>query len=224
MLHSGRAFIAPELSAALAGSGPPAEYLDFETMNPAIPLYPGTRPYERIPFQWSLHRVDAQGVRMHREFLADGRIDPRRAFATSLLEEVRGGTTPVLVYSSFESSVLAELTAALPDLAAGLETLRARLGDLYAAVSRHVYHPAFGFSFSLKSVAPALVPGFGYTALEEIADGGQASSAFARIASEKCAPNEEARIRGQLLVYCQRDTLALVELHRALGAYVDVRS
>jgi hypothetical protein len=216
VLRSGRTFISPELDAALAGFGPPADYLDFETMNPAIPLYAGTRPYERIPFQWSLHRVDAQGGRTHWEFLADGRTDPRRAFVTSLLKEVGGGTTPVLVYSSFEASVLAELAAALPDLAAELESLRTRLGDLYAAVARHVYHPAFGFSFSLKSVAPALVPGFGYDDLKGIADGGQASAAFRRIAAGECDSEEEARIRRQLLAYCQRDTLALVELHRAL--------
>jgi hypothetical protein len=216
VLRSGRAFIAPELGVALAGFGPPADYLDFETMNPAIPLYTGARPYERIPFQWSLHRADAQGGCTHAEFLADGRTDPRRAFATSLLKEVRGSTTPVLVYSSFEASVLTELAAALPDLAAELEALRARLGDLYALVSRHVYHPAFGFSFSLKSVAPALVPGISYRDLEGISEGAAASEAFHLLAAGRSEPKEEARVRHALLAYCERDTLALVELHRAL--------
>jgi hypothetical protein len=216
VLRSGREFVSPDLGAALAAFGPPADYLDFETMNPAIPLYPGTRPYERLPFQWSLHRLDAAGAVSHGAFLADGRTEPRRVFAESLITALRGATAPILVYSSFETGVLDELAWALPDLAGELKAIRGRLGDLYAIVCRHVYHRGFGFSFSLKSVAPALVPGFGYDNLEGVADGGGASRAFARIAAGRCSPDEEARMRCQLLAYCERDTQALVELHRAL--------
>ena len=217
VLSSGRPFMASELEPALAGCGPPAVYLDFETMSSAVPLYAGTRPYERIPFQWSLHRVDARGERSHRAFLADGRGNPRRAFAGSLVAELRGETTPVVVYSPFEAGVLGELARALPDLAGELTTLQTRLRDLHAVVRAHVYHPGFGFSFSLKAVTPALVPGFGYADLEGIVDGSQASSAFARIAAGACTREEEAELRRALLAYCERDTLALVELHRALA-------
>src|SRR6516162_8558156 len=74
-------YLEPGLAAALRRSGPPADYLDFETAFPAIPLYAGMRPYDQVPFQWSLHRLDASGRLLHREFLADGRSDPRPEFA-----------------------------------------------------------------------------------------------------------------------------------------------
>lgn len=85
---SGREFISDDLPEALAKLGPPASYLDFETFSPAIPRYVGTRPYQRIPFQWSLHHNACAGEVRHFEFLADGDVDPRRDFAATLLKAI----------------------------------------------------------------------------------------------------------------------------------------
>src|SRR5262249_18010672 len=98
----GKPSVRADLRGRLEGFGPPAFYLDFEAVLPAIPLYPGTRPYQTIPFQWSLHRVDAHGSVTHQEFLGDARSDPRRSFAESLLASLRGTKLPVVVYSSYE--------------------------------------------------------------------------------------------------------------------------
>jgi hypothetical protein len=210
--------VAAELAAALADLGPPVDYLDFETISLAVPRYPDTHPYERVPFQWSLHRREDGGAVAHHEFLADGRGDPRRAFAETLLARTRDDARPILVYSDFESEVLAELARALPDLAADVQTVRARLRDLLAIVRAHVYHPNFRGSFSLKMVAPALVPGFGYDDLAAIHNGAEATVQFARIAASECRGEEEARLRAALLAYCKRDTEALLRVHDALRA------
>ncbi len=219
-LDSGREIVSADLAAALADLGPPVDYLDFETISPAVPRYLGTRPYRRIPFQWSLHRRDdaGAGTHTHHEFLADGRDDPRRAFAETLLACTRDSARPILVYSDFESEVLAELALALPDLASDLEAVRARLRDLLVIVRAHVYHPRFRGSFSLKTVAPALVPGFGYDDLAAIHDGADATVQFARIAADECSGEEETRLRTALRAYCARDTEALLRLHDALRA------
>ena len=82
---SGKPFVSPDLGDLLKEFGPPAAYLDFEAMNPAIPLYEGTCPYQVIPFQWSLHVIDEIGQLSHRDFLATGDADPRRPFAESLM-------------------------------------------------------------------------------------------------------------------------------------------
>ena len=50
----------------------PIHFLDFETMMPALPLYPGTRPYQQVPFQWSDHVLHADGTVLHHEFLHEG--------------------------------------------------------------------------------------------------------------------------------------------------------
>jgi hypothetical protein len=218
--RSGETFVSTELAAALASLGPPALYLDFEALFPAEPLHAGTRPFQCIPFQWSLHRLEADGTAGHREFLAEGRLDPRRAVAERLLEAAGGGEEPVLVWSPFEARVLDELGEALPDLAPALGALRARLRDLCELTRSHVYAPAFRGSFSIKAVAPALAPGFGWKDLADatgIAEGASAAAAFERIAAgEGGGPEQEARVRAALSAYCRRDTEALMAVHRAL--------
>lgn len=216
---SGKPYISPDLARLLAGFGPPALYLDFETMNPAIPLYEGTCPYQIIPFQWSLHVAEENGNLHHSEFLAAGDADPRRGFAESLIKAIGEDDGPIIVYSSFEQSRLKDLASLFPDLRPALDRIIARLADLLPIVRGAVYHPDFRFSNSIKNVAPALCPGFGYDDLDGIADGGAASAAFEQIASGRIPPGEEAdRLRRALLAYCERDTLAMIEVHRALTA------
>ena len=184
---------------------------------PPIPLYPGTWPYQTIPFQWSLHAVDHEGGLQHREFLAAGDEDPRRRFAETLisaLEEVAG---PVLVYSAYEQTQLRTLAFHFPDLAPALEAIVGRLRDLLPVIRSSVYFPAFAFSNSIKSVAPALSPGFGYGDLDGVADGSAAAGAYLQIAAGAITDAADiSALRTALLAYCQRDTLAMVEVHRAL--------
>jgi hypothetical protein len=214
---SGRPYVAPDLARLLRGYGPPACYLDFEAMMPPIPLYEGTRPYQTLPFQWSLHTIAEDGVLHHREFLADGSDDPRRRFAETLVAAVAASDAPIVVYSAYEQTRLKELAGQFPHLSAGLNAVAARLVDLLPIVRGAVYHPEFRFSNSIKSVAPALCPGFGYDDLDSIADGAAASAAFVQLASGcLTCPEEAAQLRAALLAYCQRDTLAMVEVHRAL--------
>jgi hypothetical protein len=214
---SGKPYIATDLGRLLDAFGPPACYLDFEAMMPSIPLYEGTRPYQTIPFQWSLHRVDGDGVLNHKEFLADGVNDPRRQFAETLIDALACSDDPIIVYSAYEETRLKELAADFPDLSTALNALIARLADLLPIVRSAIYFPEFGFSNSIKSVAPALCPGFSYEDLDGVADGAAASGAFLQLASGALTvPNEAAALRTQLLAYCKRDTLAMAETHRAL--------
>lgn len=216
VVRRGRPYVSERLARVVRAAGPPAHYLDFETTAPPIPLYPGTRPYHTVPFQWSLHSDPGWGELVHRDFLGDGKSDPRRAFAETLLAALGSDDAPVLVYSHFERTVLSGLSALFPDLEPGLARLQARLFDLLPVVREHVYHPDFGFGFSLKNVAPALSPGFGWDDLEDVADGGTASAAFAALATGAVPAAYSHRLRLALRTYCARDTRALVELHRAL--------
>ena len=214
---SGREFISNELPEALANLGPPASYLDFETFSPAIPLYAGTSPYRRIPFQWSMHYDDGAGDVRHFEFLADGDVDPRRAFVEALIVAISRTTGPMVVYSPFEATVLRGLAAFLPDLAGSLFAAIDRMVDLLPIIRRHVTHPEFLGSNSIKVVAPALVPGFSYDDLNGVADGNDASAVFYRLATDRLLSDEDrARYRRSLLAYCGRDTLALMYVHRSL--------
>ncbi len=214
---TGQPFVASDLARLLHGYGPPACYLDFEAMMPPIPLYEGTRPYQTIPFQWSLHILTGDHTLRHRDFLAGGDGDPRRAFAETLIEALQGFDAPIIVYSHYEQTRLKELAATFPDLRDPLDAITARLVDLLPIVRKAIYLPDAGFSNSIKSLGPALCPDFTYDDLADIADGAAASAAFLQLVSGYLTASEEVdRVRTALRVYCQRDTLAMVEVHRAL--------
>lgn len=218
VLQTGTPYVSEELGVDLNNLGPPAYYLDFETMSPIIPLYPGTSPIERIPFQWSVHHLDGNGALSHYEFLADGDVDPRRELTEKLLDVLHDSDTPILAYfASFERGVIQELADLFPDLAPTLEELIARIGDPHPIVRSHAYYPDFKGSFSLKTVAPALAPELDYGDLDGVADGLAASAAFWGMASGTVArASETQRTRQELLDYCKLDTEALMKVHLKL--------
>jgi predicted RecB family nuclease len=113
--------------------------------------------------------------------------------------------------------MLKELADACPSLKKDLAKVSARLVDLHPIVKTNYYHPQFNGSFSLKEVLPAVVPTLHYGDLE-IQDGGQASDQYYRMIFEATDQAEKERIRQALLKYCERDTLAMVELRRVLLA------
>ena len=211
---TGQPFVDPDLKAALQEVTYPLHFLDFETFNPALPVYAGTRPYQVIPFQWSLHVRDRAGDLSHHSFLADGDGDPREGFAVSLLDAIEPDGT-IVSYSTYEQTRLNELADDLPKYAQRLLDLNVRFFDLYKVLRMHYYHPGFHGSHSLKAVLPVLVPEVGYEDLE-IQEGGHASLAFEQMVASETAEHEKARIREALLAYCHRDTEAMVRIFDAL--------
>jgi predicted RecB family nuclease len=121
----------------------------------------------------------------------------------------------ICTYTGYERSVLNGLADALPHLRHDLLRVCARLWDLYPIIKAHYYHPAFNGSYSIKAVLPAVAPHLAYDDLE-IQEGEMASLQFYRIAFGNGDLAEKARLRTALLKYCERDTLAMVELRRAL--------
>lgn len=217
--RTGHPYISPGLKSALRPFGPPAYYMDFETMSPAVPLYLGTRPYERLPFQWSLHARDKDGDLQHFGFLADGRNDPREAFVKSLLERLAPSNEPIIVYSPYEGSTLNQIANVLKPHRKAINGITARLRDLLAIMRVHVYYAEFGGSYSIKNVGPVIAPNISYDDLDYVADGGAAAWAFERIASGRCR-GEEDYLRRALEEYCRRDTLAMVEIHSQLAKVI----
>ena len=213
-IRSGERFCDPAIREVLAGVVFPVHFIDFETIMPALPLHPGTRPYDTIPAQWSDHVLHEDGRIAHCEYLYDGHGDPRRPFVESLLA-VLGNEGTIVVYSSYEATRLADLAAWLPDVADEIARVQPRILDLHAAIRLHVYDQAFNGSFSLKSVLPALVPSLGYGDLA-IRDGGLASLALLEVTAPKTHAERRAKLRRQLLAYCERDTEALVRVFQLL--------
>ncbi len=202
----------------------PLYFLDFETVQPVIPEYIGTKPYSQIPFQYSLHYIEKEGGELkHKEFLAESGTDPRRALAERLCEDIPMNVCVTAYNKAFECTRTKELAEAFPDLAEHLLNIESNIKDLLVPFqSGYYYNKAMGGSFSIKSVLPAIFPDdpeLNYKNLDQIHNGGEAMSIFPKI---KDMPKEEQETtRKNLLKYCELDTYAMVKIWEELRRVVE---
>ena len=194
----------------------PRAYLDFETMNFAVPRWAGTKPYQQVPFQWSCHIETSRDRFAHAEFLDLSGGDPRRACAEQLVAALRG-VKVILVYSAaFERGRMRELAEAFPDLADELNDAIGKIFDLLPLVRQFYYHRDMRGSRSLKAVLPTILDGDPYAALERVRDGSSAQLAYVEaIDAATCAARRES-IERQLRAYCRVDSWAMIALGRFL--------
>jgi hypothetical protein len=206
------------LEAFLASLWYPLCHLDFESFSSPIPRFDETRPYQQVPFQFSLHLQSAPGAApQHFAYLAPPNLDPRRELIEQLLAVIPAGACILTYNQAFEKGVLRSLAELFPDLAPAIATRLDQVRDLMLPFRRRdVYRWQMRGSYSIKEVLPAMVPELSYAGLE-IADGLAAMQAYHTM----CMLEEGAeleRLRAALLEYCRLDTLAMVRILEALDA------
>ncbi|RDI43428.1 hypothetical protein AQULUS_13210 [Aquicella lusitana] len=191
----------------------PLYFLDFETLGYAIPPFDNTRPYQRLPFQYSLHVKQAPDLPLkHLEFLFDKYANPMRAVAEQLVNDV-GPSGSIIVYNkSFEEGCIRDMIKSFPDLAPMLNSMLERLWDLLVPFGKKwYYHPDFNGSASIKKVLPVLVPELSYKSLG-IQQGDDAQAYYLKLIKDELPAADRNRIKNDLLAYCRLDTLAMVRI------------
>ena len=191
----------------------PLYHLDFETFQQAVPEFVGLRPYEQIPFQFSIHKEDGKGNLEHFEFLAEVGADPRYELALNLIKFIPQDACVLAYNMSFEKRVIRQLALNYPQISNELMAIHDNIKDLMAPfASKNYYHPKMQGSYSIKYVLPALVPEFesAYRDLNLIHNGGEAMQAYEGMAY-MLADDREA-YKKALLAYCKLDTLAMVKV------------
>jgi hypothetical protein len=210
---SGRPEILDGAREAFESLAYPRHYLDFETIGPAVPFWPGTRPYAPVAVQWSCHVEDAPGDFRHEEFLDLSGDPPMRALAEALIE-VLGDSGPVLMWTGYEAAVIRNLSDLFPDLDSALGRIADRLYDMYPVVKQNYYHPKMLGSWSIKAVMPTINPGMDYAKLEGIREGSAASDGFIEAIDPETSSERKTELEEQLRRYCRFDTEAMVEILR----------
>ena len=197
----------------------PLYFLDFETMQSAVPQFEGTKPYQQIPFQYSLHIVKRLDKYKHKEYLAKSNgKDPRRGLAEQLCKDIPTDVCVMAYNMSFEKTVIKELAAAFPDLSKHLLRIHDNIVDLIVPFRKGFYYVhTMGGSFSIKSVLPALFPNdpeLDYHNLSGVHNGSEAMDIFPKI--KEMSFFKARRTRKNLLRYCKLDTWAMVKIWEKL--------
>jgi hypothetical protein len=194
----------------------PLYFLDFETFMTAIPIYDGTKPYQQVPYQYSLHYLQGRNSDLgHSEFLSPPKTDPRLPLVEKLVGDIPDKACVLAYNASFEKTILSQLADWFPEHCQALEGIIDNLRDLAAPFrSRDIYRWEMKGSYSQKMVLPALVPGMTYQGME-ICDGGMAMEGYFRLC-QGGDPAEIKKVRQALLEYCRMDTLGMVRLYEKL--------
>ena len=192
----------------------PIHFFDFETSNPAIPRFEGLKPFRQFPFQYSCHILQSDGSLTHHGYLHADKTDPRLPLIESLLNDICDVGSVVVYHASFECQRLKELAQYFPERSAALQSIISRLWDQELIFKRHYEHPGFCGSTSLKAVLPILVPCLSYEDLD-IQEGNDAQAAWDMMI-KTTNEEEKSNMIKDLKAYCKMDTLAMVEIHKAL--------
>ena len=192
--------------------GYPLFYLDFETLMPGIPMFDESRPFQQIPFQYSLHYKESRNSQLeHHEFLAYPNGDPREDLIKKMIYDLKR-PGKILTYNvGFERTRIKELARDFPKYKTELNQIIGRLDDLMPIFRSKEYHEtSMGKGYSIKLVLPILAPELSYKQLE-ISNGGDASSEFFKL-YESTDKKHIENTRKALLKYCHLDTLAMVRI------------
>ncbi len=196
----------------------PLYFLDYETYPSAIPLFKGFRPYQQVPFQFSLHVLkDPQAEPEHFEYLHAENTDPSEKIIANLKKYIVPRGHVIVWNKRFEKGINAQLAERHPEAASFLNDLNERIYDLMEIFQKQLYvHPGFRGRVSIKKVLPVLVPSLSYQDLE-IKEGGAAMEAWHdMVFGDKTRTEKQAAIRN-LLKYCGLDTYAMYLIWRELA-------
>jgi hypothetical protein len=209
---NGRAELDDDAAMVLTKLEYPRYYLDFEAINLAIPRWNNTRPNQQYPFQWSCHIQHEDGSVEHKEFLDVSGLDPRRAFAESLIA-ASGNSGPVIVYNQqFERGIIKGLAALFEDLSGQLQAINQRIFDLLPVMRKYYYHPDMKGSWSIKNVLSCLVPELRYSDLGDVQNGLMAQSAYLDITGGRLSTEQTDSLQTDMLEYCGLDTYAMLAI------------
>lgn len=206
----------PAIHDELAKLEYPLYFLDYETYGGAVPLFDGLKPYQHMPFQYSLHVLEQEGAEPeHFEYLHRGKDNPIPALLESMRANIGDIGSVIVWYKGFEKGRNEEMAAMYPEYAGFLESINARVFDLMDIFkAQHYVDAGFKGSCSIKKVLPVLVPSLSYADLEDVQEGGIASLYwFKHVYGDSSV---KVRVAENLLKYCELDTLAMVEVWKEL--------
>jgi hypothetical protein len=207
-----------EIKQFLSGLKYPLYFLDYETLMGLVPYFDGQRPYQQVPFQYSLHVLQSPDAELEqREYLHRDNSDPARPLTEQLIKDIGDNGTVLVWYEGFEKARNRELGEMFPEYKEAMEAINDRVIDLMTPFKKKWYDdPRFEGSASIKQVLPVLCLELSYKSLG-IQDGGSAQRLWMEAVLDEKRADQKDQILADLLEYCKLDTMAMVEIFKVLS-------
>jgi hypothetical protein len=223
----------------------PLYFLDYESFNPAIPMYDNYKPYDQMPFQYSLHiKKSKSSDFIHREYLECLPVDPSVGLISSLIKDIPLDGGSIIIWSKFERTQNNAMKRRYPDKSEFIKNINLRLWDLMEIFQKQMLvYPEFRGSYSIKNVLPVLVPQLSYKGMP-IADGSTAMTKWVQmvygggITAKDYSESQEdfsteaidipkesvnkEEVKKNLLEYCKLDTWAMVKILEKVESVIKV--
>ena len=201
----------------------PLYFLDFESYQDAIPEYDGTKPYQQLCFQYSLHILDKDGNLSHKEYLHDKYDEnPIYGLSKQLCKDIPKDACILVYNDGFEKARLREMASLIPELSEHLLNIRDNIIDLLPIFRNQDYYVKdMKGSASIKYVLPALYPddeSLNYHNLEQVHKGDEASAAY--LSLKNLSDDDRSILRNNMLKYCELDTYAMVMIYEKIKSLI----
>lgn len=195
----------------------PLYFFDYETMQGLVPYFDGQRPYQQVPFQYSLHIIHEPGGEVeHREYLHKDNTNPAPDLAKQLVEDMGDSGSIITWNMRFEKSVNEELGRMYPEYAKQITAINERVVDLMIPFKAKWYDdPRCEGSASIKKVLPVVCPELSYKDLG-IQDGNSAQRLWMEAVLDETRADQKDQILADLTEYCKMDTWAMVRIWQEL--------
>lgn len=191
----------------------PITFLDFEWERYAIPPYNGMKPFDVLPFEYSIHVLQEDGQMTHQVFLSIH--DDRKELIESLLKDIPA-TGTIMAFNAVGAEMIRirEFANQFPEYEAQLIALNKRMKDLqYPFETGLVYDTRMKGSWSLKSIM-GMLDDQGYRNLD-IAQGMDAVYQW-RYLDRMDESVSQQDIMEELKAYCGMDTYAMTVVYKWL--------
>jgi hypothetical protein len=199
----------------------PIYHLDFETYMDAVPSFNGQKPFQQMPFQYSLHIEHENAPLDHKKFLGDEGTDPREEFIKRLIDDIPADACVLVYNENFEKTRLKELAKDFPLYEAKLMMIHDNVIDLAEPFrKKHYYNYTLKGKYSIKLIMPLMVPEMAdaYKKLALVQNGGDAMNTFPALIHME--PQQREAYREALLKYWELDTLSMVKILEKLREHV----
>jgi len=192
----------PAVKTILANIKKPYAAFDMEIWGQPVPVLNGTKPFQKIPFLFTL--FSESGVQ---DFFMEYELDDRRKFAVSLIEHTNKFASLLVYDKSLESIIIRDLTDLFADLSEDLKKVSKKLVDISEIIQhQYYYHHLFKGNYSLKTVSKVILKEDVFEQ-QAIHTGLEAMNAFV---SYRIEDNlfEKQKLKDDLITYCSADTKA----------------